>query len=555
MSGALGLPLPTGTLYQMQQKNWPDTAGNGPITDLERMQMQDAAYDGRFKPPLKRTDQSEADHNVYDNRCEPIVSAGVDFLYGDDLGMEVVNEDDSPDDEAQKYLDSVWDANLKMATLAEYEINSAVFGHSFIKLCPDDADTAPLPSLAVLNPMQMQVQTQPTDVRKVARYAFTYQDVDAAGNVVECRQLTERQPGGGGWVIRDQTKRSGVAETTIAGALSQLDRQDVRQSDSGWEDIPAGASEPWGYSWSPIHDGKNLPRPNSYWGKADLRLDIIHLQDVLNFLLSNRHRILYFQGHPRDIFFGVRTHEIDVTPGGSICIPNINAKVQHIELAGDLVAIANAIEEIRESMDELSHVPSVAVGRLKNLPGVPSGVALKVAYRPLIAQTLQKRVLREHVLRPLCQHILELGGYGENRKIVFHWPEMLPSDDLQEAQTAQLWQGIGASRDTLLERGGFTPEVEKQKRDKEAKEALAQAQKEQKARLKTMQAAGAQPQMGPDGQPMPMMAGQPQPGVTPPALAPFAAATASKAAGAAPNGAKNGAQSTKKPAKQPPSRG
>ncbi len=487
------LPLPTGTLYQVQHKYWPDDDVSGAhLSDQQRMQRQDAAYHGRFPSPLKRSSANaanEPDHNVIDNRCEPIVATGVDFLYGDDVSFEVTNDDGSEDEAAQEYLDAVWEANTKMPLLAEYEINSGTFGHAFLKLIPDDPDTAPYPAIAVLNPLQMGVMTRPADVRKVERYTFTYRDMDDTGAACECRQVTERTPEGG-WVIHDQIRRGGFAPITPAGASSALDTaayssfsssvysQTTADPDMGWEEME-GSPTPWRYPWSPIHDGKNLPQPNSYWGKADLRLDIIHLNEALNFLLSNRQRILYFHGHPKDVFFGIRAHEINVDPGGSITIPNINARVQHIEMTGDLAAIEKAIEEIRESMDELSHVPSVAVGRLKNLPGVPSGVSLKVAYRPLIAQTLTKRNLRKSVFVPLCQHILELGGYGKSRKVTVHWPEMLPTDEKEDAQTALIDKQIGASDDTLLRRRGYDPDVEREK-NKEAEEeqlnAFAQGQ-------------------------------------------------------------------------------
>lgn len=505
----MGLPLPTGTLYQLQHKYWPDEDDASQMSDQERMQKQDNAYQGRFKRPLKRMNPQDPDHNVIDNRCEPIVSTGVDFLLGDGVEFEVVNDDDSADEDAQTYLDAVWDANLKMPTLAEYEINNGCFGHSFLKLIPDDYDMPcddqgkPYPSFAILNPMQMLVRTEPTDVRKVSSYAFTYEDVDQkSGRVVECRQLTVRTQDGQGWEIHDQVRKSALAPNSIAGALSPVDPQQAAQrADAGWDDVKVTS---WTYPWSPIHDGKNLPHPNSYWGKADLRMDILHLNDVLNFLLSNRQRILYYHAHPSDIFFGVRgLGDIDTSPGGAICIPNPNAKVQHIEMAGDLAALANAIEEVRESMDELSHVPSVAVGRLKNLPGVPSGVALKVAYRPLIAQTLQKRALREAVYIRLCQHILELGGYGPDRQVQVHWPEMLPTDELQEAQQAAIWQGIGVSRDTLLQRGGFDPDVEAEKRQEEADEEAEQRATDQANAIKQLQDQQQQAQQPPtadDGQ-------------------------------------------------------
>ncbi len=465
----MGMPLPTGTLYQIQHKYWPDEEDYSQFSDAQRMERQDDAYRGKFKKPLRKTDASEPDHNVIDNRCEPIVSTGVDFLYGAELEFEVSHaEDDTPDEEAEAYLDAVWDANVKMPLLAEYEINSAVFGHGFLKLIPDDPDTAPYPSLAVLDPRRVSVMTYPADVRKVMRYAFTFPDVDSeTGATIERRQLTERDAQGRGWTIRDQVRRSGMGMSPIAAAFSAPGTRAQMDADAGWEDE---GETPWPYPWSPIHDVKNMPEPNSFWGKSDLRLDLIHLNDVLNFNLSNINRIIYYHAHPVDVFFGIHPHELVREPGASPCFPNINARVEHIEMSGaGLVSAQQFVEDIRESMDELSHVPSVAVGRLKNLPGVPSGVALKVANRPLMAQTMQKRALRGAMLTRLSQHILELKrAEWATRKITLHWPEMMPSDDYNEAQTAQIWQGIGVSADTLLQRGGFDPDVEREKKAEDA---------------------------------------------------------------------------------------
>jgi hypothetical protein len=478
----MGLPLPTGVLYKLPHSQWPDEDDWTKLSDSERMERQQRAYHGQFKPPLRRMDPSEPDHNVIDNRCEPIVSTGVDFVYGDDLGFEVTEDDGTEDPEAQAYLDATWEANTKMPTLAEYEINSAIYGHGFFKVDPDDEDTAPFPGISILNPQQMSVTTSPTDVRKVVRYCFTYQDVDIDKQQTVMRRtlwlrnttgVTDIGTGRGGWVIREQQQEQGMP--TLAATLTPLNPTAMANADAGWYDILEPL--PWPYTWGPIHDKKNLPEPNSYWGKADLRLDLVHLNDRLNFLLSNRQRILYFHGHPKDVFFGIHAREIDVSPAGAICIPNIAAKVQHLEMTGNLAAIEQAIEEIRESMDELSHVPSVAVGRLKNLPGVPSGVSMKVAYRPLISQTLQKRALREAMLKKLNQHILELGGYGADRKVILHWANMLPSDDLGVAQAAAIWHSIGASTDSCLDMGPFDPAVEAEKRKEEAAEAAAEAAK------------------------------------------------------------------------------
>ncbi len=51
---------------------------------------------------------------------------------------------------------------------------------------------------------------------------------------------------------------------------------------------------------------------------------------------------------------------------------------------------------------------------------------------------------------------------------------MLPTDELTEAQSAQIWHGLGVSEDTLQQRGDFEPDVEKVKRAEENADAMDQ---------------------------------------------------------------------------------
>jgi hypothetical protein len=479
MSSSSGVPLPPATLNLLvRQPEESDWAGWSRET---LQQKQWAAYLGQFPPHLKPRDG--VDHNVIVNRCQPIVSSGVDFLLGEDLGFEVEQDDRSTDDEATDYLNAVLDAQPlgKLPLLTALEINGGVFGHQYAALVPDDPDTAPYPSIAVINPQQVQVETESGDYRKAVAFQFTWTEDrpsgaggDASGQILR-RKLWVREGSSGGWTIYEQERSSAAPPATFGAQLYQAGAAPPISSLDGWVDLADPL--PWRYPWCPLHDGPNLVAPNQYEGRADLTPDVIHLNDVLNFHVSNLNRIVYFHGHPKVFGTGARARDLEVGVDESVWLPNANAKVYQLEITGDLVAARALVDEIRESMDELSHVPAVAVGRLSNLPGVPSGVALRVAYRPLISQTLHKRQLREAgIYTKLAQHILELGGYGADRRVHLHWAEMLPTDSLQEAQTAILWQQIGASRDTLLQRGGFDPAAEAEKKaEEDAADAEAQA--------------------------------------------------------------------------------
>lgn len=475
----MGLPLPPSTLFKVQHSQWPDEDDWSKLTPQAIMARQWNAYAGLFKHPLRKTDAREPDHNVIVNLCEPIVSTGIDFLLGRGVTFEVMQpgagigadpaSPDLPDLNAQAYLDATFKAQPlgKLPTLAADEINSGVFGHHFLNLVPDDPDSAPYPGLAVLNPHQMRIETAPNDYRKVVNYEFRFYDLNEQGDDVERRKLVMRDKESGGWTIIEQERS--------AGASIQPEVRVSLDPNAGWTDLE-GSPLSWPYPWPPIHDGPNMVQPNIYWGKADLRLDLIHLNDVINFVLSNMNRIGYFYAHPRDIFFGVRGSDIEVAPNESMTVGNVNAKVVRLQMQGDLAVLGNQVDRLMDHLDTESHVPALALGRLRGYPAVPSGVALRIELNALVQQTYQKRELREVFYTKLCQHILELGGYGTDRKIVIHWPEMLPIDSLVEAQSATLWHGLGVSRATLQEKGEFDPKVEAEKR---AAEDAADAQQQQ----------------------------------------------------------------------------
>src|SRR6184192_1452073 len=75
--------------------------------DKKRIQrIRDAwqAYNGELEPPLKKMPDG-TDPNVLTNRCQPIVDAGVNFLFGQELEISV---EENTSQEAQDFLDDAW---------------------------------------------------------------------------------------------------------------------------------------------------------------------------------------------------------------------------------------------------------------------------------------------------------------------------------------------------------------------------------------------------------------------------------------------------------------
>src|SRR5947207_14376423 len=79
------------------------------ITDEDKKRIQRIseawqAYNGELEPPLKKM-RDGTDPNVLTNRCQPIVDAGVNFLFGQ--ALEISCEECAPQ-EAQDFLNETW---------------------------------------------------------------------------------------------------------------------------------------------------------------------------------------------------------------------------------------------------------------------------------------------------------------------------------------------------------------------------------------------------------------------------------------------------------------
>src|SRR5258706_3089416 len=120
--------------YQAQAK----TLAQAPIpqADVERKEQMGKAweaYEGKFADPLE-TKKGEINKNVKPNKIAPIVDKGVSFLFGQDLKIEIQD---------QEFIDELWgEDDDKMTLLAKIAINGGFAGQPFLKLIPaqDDMD-------------------------------------------------------------------------------------------------------------------------------------------------------------------------------------------------------------------------------------------------------------------------------------------------------------------------------------------------------------------------------------------------------------------------------
>ncbi len=387
-----------------------------------------AAYFGDFRKPLK-VRKGVPDDNVVVNFVRIVVDKGVAFLFGHEPRFEISELEDT---RAEEWLAEVWRRNRKMQFLQKVALNGAVCGHAFVKIVPGE----PFPKLVNLSPEYVHVVTDPDDIDEVVRYVIQYPAVGPQGERLVIRQVIERDDGGR-WLVTDQ--------------VSERDKPFVTRSEAVW---------PW--SWPPIADCQNLPSPNEYYGIPDVEQDVIDLNDAINFVLSNMARIIRFHAHPKTWGKGFTANQLKVAVDETIVLPSPDAELHNLEMQSDLEASIRLYERLREALHEVTRVPEVATGKLDRA-GALSGVALQILYQPLLEKTRMKRMTYGELLVELNRHLLEMGGFGPDNVTTIHWPELLPKDALAERQAALIDQQLGVSQDTILQRLGFDPELERAK--------------------------------------------------------------------------------------------
>jgi hypothetical protein len=407
-----------------------DLLGKDEQSRVEIIRKRWEAYYGKLSPVLK-VKAGQIDDNVKLNYARMIVDKGVSFLFGQDVEFEL---DEAQETQAEEWLDSVWLANRKMSLLQTTAMIGGVTGHSFVKIVPGQ----PYPRLVPIDSETVTVSTAPDDLQTILSYQIAYMARDPqTQKPIGVRQVIERD--NLRWKITDQI-----------GDMERLIWTTINESI-------------WPYAFSPIVDCQNLPAPGEFWGCSDLEDDVLEILRAINFIASNTARIIRFHAHPKTWGRGFAAKELRIGVDETVVLPGDNAELHNLEMQSDLASSLAYLDRLRQAMHEISRVPEVATGNMQNI-GALSGTALQILYQPLLEKTSTKRLLYGDMLTELNRRLLAIGGFGDENNVIIHWPELLPSDPMQERQTALIDQQLGVSADTLLQKLGYDPALEQQKK-------------------------------------------------------------------------------------------
>ena len=413
-------------------------------------------YYGGDMPSQLHVRPGDHDDNVRLGYPTLAVDASVAFLFGDNVGMT------SEDEAVQDVINAAWGTDeQRMMLLGKLGIDGACTGHVYVKLVPLEDGTT---RLVCLDPQTVTVVWEPDDYAKVRKYIIEWVGYDedleksvAYRQVIEIQQDFDQahfqySPSDQGpWVITDMRSVGG----------------------SSWVLV----QEPYvfDFPFAPIVATQNLPVPNEYYGKPDLTTQALDLVDDINMAATNIQKILRYHAGPKVYVSGYSGKSIDMSTDAVLQFPSVETRIDVLQMGGDLPSAFQMLADLKMEFLRLTRTPIAALGDPAAAYAASSGLALKLGFMPLVDKTGQKRDTYGYLLNEINQRIQAIAGM-QPTEVELDWPAITPDDPMSEAQVALLKQQLGLAKSTLFAELGYDPDIELEKADDEAAEAMEAAQ-------------------------------------------------------------------------------
>lgn len=357
------------------------------------------------------------------------LGSGFTFTLHPDYEQTVVTQDGRT---LFEYLEDVWEDNNQFIFATEMGQMKSVTGDAWVQVRYFPADELDDPfgeypdgRLAILlhNTATIYPEYHPHQRNKVIRLSiiYNYYDYERVG------------------VLRKKT-----IKTLKTFKQVWTDKEVSTYYGTGTEPIVT----PNRYGVIPFVQVKNFVLAGRNDGVSDLD-NIIPMNVEYNLKKSNMSEILDYHAAPVTLVFGAKIGNLEKGAnklwGG---LPK-DAKVQNLELNGDLGASKGYIDSLKVEMCEVSGVPETVLGGAQSISNT-SGVALQYMNLPLIEKTKVKRASTEDGLERLNKLILLVSIFeglirfpdGATLRDFLHnevtLPDTLPKDTLLELQQIQL---------------------------------------------------------------------------------------------------------------------
>lgn len=438
---------------------------NTEIRRLERIREAWNFYEGYHWEGIPETDSPQVTFNY----CRPFINKFVSFELGkgfsiktatsiEDKGVTIgdtkIDEDldrnsDGVIEDSEKnetvikektqldFLTQVWEDNNRDLFCAEFGQTKAITGEAWVKTTfesPDDLDDPfeeyPKGRIRLsVTPTQFVFPTfNPHDKDKLESLLIMYpiKKIDTTGLLLFKRQT----------------------ETTVM--YKEVWTKDSVTIYEG-KDFVEEYDNPYGVI--PFVQIKNFVIAGRTYGVGDLE-DLIPLNVELNSKKSDVSEIIDYHSAPITLVYGAKIGNLEKGAnkvwGG---LPS-NAKVENLNLQGDLTASANYISDTKTAMCEIGGIPETVLGGATGISNT-SGIALQYMNLPLIERTRIKRqctVTGLQLVNKMILHIALVEGLIEMPSDISKkdfltntvtLPDTLPKDELIELQKIQTEMTMG----------------------------------------------------------------------------------------------------------------
>lgn len=423
----------------------------------------------------------EVNDNVNINLVKMSCERTVSFLFPESpmIQTDPVSIEDT---EEEKWLRDFFEDNGGLHMFTKLGTRGFLAGHSFVKVAPNKVK-GKKPTISVLDPLTITIYWDAENVEDIV----WYEQRILVGSTVHIYDYV-RNPSNDTWMIyhyqsleNSMTELEKIVET-LATKLYQNYQTAIDKLEFGSSFALVDHTPFPDVGLPPIIEIPHLPHPSDRYGLEEFNQK--DLQDTINLIASLRNQIAREAGVPVDVIIGADPDEVQLVDDIWV-VPPPQAKVQRMELKGDIVGVTSMLEKLIETYLAIARVV-ILKGEAKDLQRV-TNASVRTLFLDQIAKNNILQASYGRGLKQIALLGLRMSGLPSANKdfeIQVHFPNPLPTDYTELANINAILANIGArSKRTISTSMGDNWAFEKEVMADEQQEDLER----QRAQMELMQ--------------------------------------------------------------------
>lgn len=192
----------------------------------------------------------------------------------------------------------------------------------------------------------------------------------------------------------------------------------------------------------------NFVVPPSVYGESDIE-PLIPVNEEYNTVANSIRRIVKYHAEPTTLIYGIRASQLEKGAKKVWSGLPIDAKVENLQLEGDLSASHAYLDELKAQILRVGNVPKAAFDHSDEHISNTSGLALQLLFQPLIDKTVRRQKAHSVGITRVNELIIiayrkilgvDVGKLADNEERLYEtWPEYssaLPRDIQAELDRA-----------------------------------------------------------------------------------------------------------------------